>query len=60
MQVKKNGVLLEPIDDFTVSSTTLTLATAPASVIKLLQKLQTQLILLKILQMKVVRHQHLM
>ena len=30
MQVKKNGVLLELFNDFTVSSTTLTLATAPS------------------------------
>ena len=39
MQVKKNGVLLEPIDDFTVSSTTLTLATAPASGDKVVAKI---------------------
>ena len=39
MQVKKNGVLLEPIDDFTVSSTTLTLATAPASDDKVVAKI---------------------
>ena len=60
MQVKKNGVLLEPIDDFTVSSTTLTLATALHQMIKLLQRLRTQLTLLKILPMRVVQHQHLM
>ena len=39
MQVKKNGVLLEPIDDYTVSSTTLTLGTAPASNDKVVAKI---------------------
>lgn len=39
MQVKKNGNLLEPIDDYTVSSTTLTLATAPASNDKVVAKI---------------------
>ena len=39
MQVKKNGKILEPIDDFTVSSTTLTLATAPASNDKIVAKI---------------------
>ena len=39
MQVKKNGTLLEPINDFTVSSTTLTLGTAPASDDKVVAKI---------------------
>ena len=39
IQVKKNGKILEPIDDFTVSSTTLTLATAPASNDKIVAKI---------------------
>ena len=39
MQVKKNGKILEPIDDFTVSSTTLTLATAPAANDKVVAKI---------------------
>ena len=39
MQVKKNGKILEPIDDFTVSSTTLTLATAPSANDKVVAKI---------------------
>ena len=39
MQVKKNGEILQPIDDYTVSGTTLTLGTAPVTVQELLQKL---------------------
>ena len=31
MSVKKNGLKLQPIDDFTVSGTTMTMVTAPAS-----------------------------
>ena len=61
MQVKKNGVLLEPIDDFTVSSTTLTLATAPASDDKVVAKITNTINFIEDTANEgVVQHQHLM
>ena len=39
MQVKKNGEILQPIDDYTVSGTTLTLGTAPGDGARIVAKI---------------------
>ncbi|RPG97288.1 MAG: DUF4815 domain-containing protein [Candidatus Pelagibacter sp. TMED165] len=39
LSIKKNGLKLQPVDDFTVSGTTLTMVTAPASGATLVAKL---------------------
>ena len=60
MQVKKECVLLEPINDFTVSSTTLTLATAPASDDKVVAKITNTVNFIEDTANEGVQHQHLM